>query len=295
MRQVSSDRHGRPRGVGVAIPFWTVAAPRACGMSVPAACAGAAAPRLRLPCLTFAPARSEPLVTTPERETYPPLQLSRGASSLPAWIPPRPACWPAAPPGCSPPACWPGCGSLRPAEPVASLAFCRHPQQQRLISGRHPPRRGRDSAGRAAPAPPDAVPCVDHSAGRPTCPTRSGRAQRRSRGCADHRDRHRLLAAAGPSRRRTATGEVYDMHAMTAAHGPCRCPATPWLRNRRTAARVVVARQRPRAVQDGRVVDLSHAAARKSASAASPKVEVRRLTHARRSAAAGWKPPAQRA
>ena len=101
-------------------PFWTVAAPRACGMSV-----GPLRRRRTRRCgylhLPLRAGAFRPLVTTTERETYPPLQLGRGAPFTAGMDTASPGIWPAAPPGCSPPACWPAAAACA-CQPAAALA-----------------------------------------------------------------------------------------------------------------------------------------------------------------------------
>ncbi|TXH55407.1 septal ring lytic transglycosylase RlpA family protein [Piscinibacter sp.] len=80
--------------------------------------------------------------------------------------------------------------------------------------------------------------------------------------------------------RRTATGEVYDMHAMTAAHKTMPLPSYAVVRNPRNKREVVVRVNDRGPFKDGRIIDLSHAAARKLGISGIGKVEVRRLTHA---------------
>ena len=84
------------------------------------------------------------------------------------------------------------------------------------------------------------------------------------------------------------------MHAMTAAHktitaAQLRRGAQPG----RTAARWWCASTTAGRSKDGRVIDLSHAAARKLGISGIAKVEVRRLTHAE-IRSGSWKLPAQR-
>ncbi len=93
--------------------------------------------------------------------------------------------------------------------------------------------------------------------------------------------------------RRTATGEVYDMHAMTAAHKTMPLPSYAVVRNPRNKREVVVRVNDRGPFKDGRIIDLSHAAARKLGISGIGKVEVRRLTHAE-IRSGSWKLPAQR-
>ncbi len=93
--------------------------------------------------------------------------------------------------------------------------------------------------------------------------------------------------------RRTATGEVYDMHAMTAAHKTMPLPSYAVVRNPRNKREVVVRVNDRGPFKDGRIIDLSHAAARKLGISGIAKVEVRRLTHAE-IRSGSWKLPAPR-
>ncbi len=93
--------------------------------------------------------------------------------------------------------------------------------------------------------------------------------------------------------RRTATGEVYDMHAMTAAHKTMPLPSYALVRNPRNKREVVVRVNDRGPFKPGRVIDLSHAAARKLGISGIAPVEVRRLTHAEIRSGT-WKIPPQR-
>ncbi len=93
--------------------------------------------------------------------------------------------------------------------------------------------------------------------------------------------------------RRTATGEVYDMHAMTAAHKTMPLPSYAVVRNPKNRREVVVRVNDRGPFKPGRIIDLSHAAARKLGISGIAKVEVRRLTHAEIRSGA-WRLPAQR-
>ncbi|TXC67345.1 septal ring lytic transglycosylase RlpA family protein [Piscinibacter aquaticus] len=93
--------------------------------------------------------------------------------------------------------------------------------------------------------------------------------------------------------RRTATGEVYDMHAMTAAHKTMPLPSYALVRNPKNRREVVVRVNDRGPFKPGRVIDLSHAAARKLGISGVAPVEVRRLTHAE-IRSGSWKLPAQR-
>jgi rare lipoprotein A len=93
--------------------------------------------------------------------------------------------------------------------------------------------------------------------------------------------------------RRTATGEVYDMNSMTAAHKTMPLPSYALVRNPRNGRQVVVRVNDRGPFVDGRIIDLSHAAARKLRISGIGKVEVRRLTHAE-IRSGEWKLPVQK-
>ncbi len=80
--------------------------------------------------------------------------------------------------------------------------------------------------------------------------------------------------------RRTATGEVYDMHTMTAAHKTMPLPSYALVRNVNNGREVVVRVNDRGPFIAGRVIDLSLAAARRLRISGIARVEVRRLTHA---------------
>ena len=93
--------------------------------------------------------------------------------------------------------------------------------------------------------------------------------------------------------RRTASGEVYDMNAMTAAHKTMPLPSYALVRNPANGRQVVVkVNDRGPFVKD-RVIDLSRAAARKLRIGGVARVEVRRLTHDEIKTGA-WQLPVQR-
>jgi rare lipoprotein A len=79
--------------------------------------------------------------------------------------------------------------------------------------------------------------------------------------------------------RRTASGEVYDMNAMTAAHKTMPLPSYAVVRNPANGREVVVRVNDRGPFVKGRVIDLSRAAARKLRIAGVAQVLVRRLTH----------------
>jgi rare lipoprotein A len=78
--------------------------------------------------------------------------------------------------------------------------------------------------------------------------------------------------------RRTANGEVYDMNSMTAAHKTMPLPSYAVVRNRRNGKEVVVRVNDRGPFKDGRVIDLSRAAARKLGISGLAQVDVRRIT-----------------
>lgn len=93
--------------------------------------------------------------------------------------------------------------------------------------------------------------------------------------------------------RRTASGEVYDMHAMTAAHKTMPLPSYALVRNPANGRQVVVKVNDRGPFVKGRIIDLSRAAARKLRIGGVAQVEVRRLTHDEIKTGA-WKLPVQR-
>jgi rare lipoprotein A len=80
---------------------------------------------------------------------------------------------------------------------------------------------------------------------------------------------------------RTSTGEIYDMFAMTAAHPTMPLPSYARVTNLRNGATVIVRVNDRGPFRDGRVIDLSYAAAMRLGIAASGtgEVEVQRITH----------------
>jgi rare lipoprotein A len=93
--------------------------------------------------------------------------------------------------------------------------------------------------------------------------------------------------------KRTASGEVYDMNAMTAAHKTMPLPSYALVRNPANGREVVVKVNDRGPFVKGRVIDLSHAAARKLRIGGVATVEVRRLTHAEIKSGS-WKLPVER-
>ena len=93
--------------------------------------------------------------------------------------------------------------------------------------------------------------------------------------------------------RRTATGERYDMNAMSAAHKTMPLPSYALVRNPANGRQVVVKINDRGPFVKGRIIDLSRAAARRLGIGGVAKVEVRRLTHDEIRSGA-WKLPEQR-
>ena len=80
---------------------------------------------------------------------------------------------------------------------------------------------------------------------------------------------------------RTSSGETYDMFAMSAAHPTMPLPSYARVRNLRTGSTVIVRVNDRGPFKDGRVIDLSYAAAMRLGIAAlgTGEVEVERITH----------------
>ncbi len=80
---------------------------------------------------------------------------------------------------------------------------------------------------------------------------------------------------------RTSTGEIYDMFAMTAAHPTMPLPSYARVTHLRNGSSIVVRVNDRGPFKDGRVIDLSYAAAMRLglASAGTGEVEVQRITH----------------
>jgi rare lipoprotein A len=93
--------------------------------------------------------------------------------------------------------------------------------------------------------------------------------------------------------KRTATGERYDMNAMTAAHKTMPLPSYALVRNPANGRQVVVKVNDRGPFVKGRIIDLSRAAARKLRISGVAQVEVRRITHDEILSGA-WKLPVQR-
>lgn len=79
--------------------------------------------------------------------------------------------------------------------------------------------------------------------------------------------------------RRTASGELYNMHAMTAAHKTMPLPSFARVRNPANGREIVVRVNDRGPFVAGRVIDLSYAAAMKLGVPSLGRVEVIRLTH----------------
>jgi rare lipoprotein A len=79
--------------------------------------------------------------------------------------------------------------------------------------------------------------------------------------------------------RRTASGERYDMNAMTAAHKTMPLPSYARVRNLKNGREIIVRVNDRGPFYPGRVIDLSRAAARKLRIGGLERVEVERITH----------------
>jgi rare lipoprotein A len=80
--------------------------------------------------------------------------------------------------------------------------------------------------------------------------------------------------------RRTSNGERYDMHRLTAAHKTMPLPSYARVRNLDNGREIVVrVNDRGPFVYQGRVIDLSYAAARKLGFSGLARVEIERITH----------------
>ena len=81
--------------------------------------------------------------------------------------------------------------------------------------------------------------------------------------------------------RPTASGELYDMYAMTAAHKTMPIPSYARVRNPANGREIIVRVNDRGPFADGRIIDLSYAAALKlGVLAGVAPVQVRRITHA---------------
>jgi rare lipoprotein A len=80
--------------------------------------------------------------------------------------------------------------------------------------------------------------------------------------------------------RRTSNGERYDMHRLSAAHKTMPLPSYARVRNLDNGREIVVrVNDRGPFVYQGRVIDLSYAAARKLGFSGLARVEIERITH----------------
>jgi rare lipoprotein A len=79
--------------------------------------------------------------------------------------------------------------------------------------------------------------------------------------------------------RRTASGEVYDMNRLTAAHKTMPLPSYARVRNLANGREILVKVNDRGPFYPGRVIDLSRAAARQLRITGLAKVEVERITH----------------
>jgi rare lipoprotein A len=79
--------------------------------------------------------------------------------------------------------------------------------------------------------------------------------------------------------RRTASGEVYDMNRLTAAHKTMPLPSYARVRNLANGREIIVKVNDRGPFYPGRVIDLSRAAARQLRITGLAKVEVERITH----------------
>jgi rare lipoprotein A len=93
--------------------------------------------------------------------------------------------------------------------------------------------------------------------------------------------------------RRTASGEVYDMHAMTAAHKTMPLPSYARVRNPANGREVIVRINDRGPFKPSRIIDLSFAAARQLGIAGLASVVVTRLTHDDIRSGAWQRPAAQ--
>jgi len=93
--------------------------------------------------------------------------------------------------------------------------------------------------------------------------------------------------------RRTASGERYDMNALTAAHKTMPLPSYAVVRNPANGRELVVKVNDRGPFKPGRIIDLSRAAARRLGIGGVAPVQVRRLTHDEIKSGA-WKLPTQR-
>ena len=95
--------------------------------------------------------------------------------------------------------------------------------------------------------------------------------------------------------RRTASGEVYDMHALTAAHKTMPLPSYARVRNPANGREIIVRINDRGPFKPGRIIDLSQAAAKRLRITGTAAVEVTRLTHDEIRSGAWQRPAAQAA
>lgn len=167
-------------------------------------------------------------------------------------------------------------GPVRLAAPAKALRRAAAPAPQ-------PPQDGESHAGAPDPAEVgDAEPALD--ALRPGSGNRPYRVGGRSfvPQTEDLAHVERGLASWYGRRfhgRRTASGEAYDMHAMTAAHPTLPLPSYVRVRNPSNGREVIVRVNDRGPFHPGRIIDLSHMAARKlGVSGGLATVELRRIT-----------------
>ena len=180
--------------------------------------------------------------------------------------------------------CSPGCGTLGPnAAPVVSASavpsgvVLAPPAPLSPVEIVTPP-----PTKPAAPPPAEAVPRADRiSTGHPNLPY----AIRGELYVPENSDvpMHEVGVASWygvPFHGRTAaSGERYDMNAMTAAHPTMPLPSYARVRNLANGREVVVRVNDRGPFRAGRIIDLSRAAARKLGFSGTTMVEVERLTH----------------
>ena len=191
-----------------------------------------------------------------------------------------------------------GCGSLpflgKPAKPLDNAAEATPPVNAvarpeppaASSTAALPPSATAPTAARSAPVaadPPDAVPRVERiSAQLPNLPYHVRGLDYQPANSDVPLQESGIASWYGEPfhGRRTANGEVYDMNLMTAAHKTMPLPSYAVVRHRRTGKEIIVRVNDRGPFKDGRVIDLSRAAARKLGFSGLADVDVRRLTHA---------------
>ncbi len=181
-----------------------------------------------------------------------------------------------------------GCGALRaPGGDSAAVVAPPPPAPVAAPAPLPAPARAATPAPTPTPAPPpavpaDAVPRVERIArGAPNAPYEVNG----ERYAPEHSDvalvQNGIASWYGQPfhGRRTASGEVYDMHAMTAAHKTMPLPSYARVRNPANGREVIVRINDRGPFKPGRVIDLSHAAAQRLRIGGVAAVEVTRLTH----------------